>query len=143
MKNLLVFFMVGTLLFTIQAYAQDSSVPEEPNVKMEYSQSIMQHLKNNWEYKLTPENKMESVVVNLKIDKEGKIFERKVVKNSNDEKLNTEVFKQLSAMEPFPKMPDEFGAEYIKLNYQFVPNALIVNTEDRKDVDKVIEKITK
>ena len=92
---------------------------------------------------MTSENKMESVVVTLKIDKMGKLLERKVVKHSIDENLNTEVFKQLSDMEPFPHMPDEIGAEYIKFDYQFVPNAVAVNSENRKDIDKVIEKFTK
>ena len=40
-------------------------------------------------------------------------------------------------------MPDEIDAEYITFDYQFVPIAKEVNSEDPKDINNSIKDITK
>jgi len=125
------------IIFSTSAIGAETESPQKV-----YSKALMAHLKNSWNYQVTPEYFQDNVTVKLKIDREGKLTEAAILKNAAHKSLDEEVLKQLSEMQPFPKMPAEMSEEiaYAQFPYNFSPTSIKVNLTDK---DKYLQEIDK
>ncbi len=115
---------------------------DEKNPKKEYSRSLMEHLKNNWKYQVKPEKFQDSVTIKLVLDREGKLSEATITQHASNKSLDDEALKQLSEMQPFPKMPSGFDENIatVSFPYKFTPTSIAVNLTDKDKYLKEIEK---
>jgi TonB family protein len=134
--SLLAVCALSSLLFSsASAFGSEAESPQKV-----YSKALMAHLKNGWNYQVTPEYFQDTVTVKLKIDREGKLTEAAILKNAAHKSLDDEALKQLSEMQPFPKMPAEMSEEiaFAQFPYNFSPTSIKVNLRDK---DKYLQSI--
>jgi len=134
------FVIIICAFSTVSIFSTSVVAAEAKNPQLEYSRALMEHLKQNWNFQVTPEHFKDSVTIKLKIDREGNLAEATILEHALSSSLDTEALKQLSAMQPFPKMSAEIDekAAFVEFPYQFSPTSIAVSLTDK---DKYLKEI--
>ena len=92
-----------------------------------YLQRVLYTVKRNW-YALIPESarppimKKGKVGIEFAIQKDGSIAGMKLVSTSGDVALDRGAWGGITASNPFPPLPTEFGGQYLALRFGFYYN---------------------
>jgi len=89
-----------------------------------YLARILQDVKENW-YRLIPESavmKKGKLAIELAIAKDGKVAGMKLIDSSGDVSLDRAAWRGITASNPFPPLPSNFGGQYLALRFRFVYN---------------------
>jgi TonB family protein len=89
-----------------------------------YLARILQDVKENW-YHLIPESavmKKGRLTIEFAITKDGKVAGMKRVESSGDDALDRAAWGGITASNPFPPLPRDFGGQYLALRFRFYYN---------------------
>ncbi len=89
-----------------------------------YLQRILHDERQNW-YNAIPESaqmKHGSLIIEFAITKDGKVAGMKLVVPSGDVPLDRAAWAGITASDPFPPLPSEFGGPYLALRFRFFYN---------------------
>jgi len=89
-----------------------------------YLQRILHDVKQNW-YDAIPESaqfKHGNLIIEFAITKDGKVAGMKLVATSGDVPLDRAAWAGITASDPFPPLPSEFGGQYLALRFRFYYN---------------------
>jgi len=92
-----------------------------------YLQRVLHDVKMNW-YNLIPESakapimKKGNVGIEFAILKDGSVAGMKLVYSSGDVALDRGAWGGITASNPFPPLPTEFGGQYLALRFKFLYN---------------------
>jgi TonB family protein len=89
-----------------------------------YIARIVQDVKENW-YHLIPESaemKKGKLAIEFAITKDGKVAGMKLTATSGDSALDRAAWGGITASNPFPPLPSEFGGQYLALRFRFYYN---------------------
>ncbi len=89
-----------------------------------YLQRVLHDVRQNW-YNAIPESaemKHGSLIIEFAIMKDGNIAGMKLVTPSGDIPLDRAAWAGISASNPFPALPAEFGGQYLALRFKFFYN---------------------
>jgi TonB family protein len=89
-----------------------------------YLQRILHDVRQNW-YNAIPESaqmKHGNLVIEFAITKDGKVAGLKQVTTSGDIPLDRAAWAGITASDPFPPLPSEFGGQYLALRFRFYYN---------------------
>jgi TonB family protein len=89
-----------------------------------YLQRILQDVKENW-YRLIPESaemKKGKLAIEFAITKDGQVAGMKLVATSGDTALDRAAWGGITASNPFPPLPTDFGGQYLALRFRFYYN---------------------
>jgi TonB family protein len=89
-----------------------------------YLQRILQDVKENW-YHLIPESaemKKGKLAIEFAITKDGQVAGMKLIASSGDVTLDRPAWGAITASNPFPPLPSEFGGQYLALRFRFYYN---------------------
>ena len=92
-----------------------------------YLQRVLHEVRVHW-YQLIPESarppimKKGNVVIEFAILKDGSVAGMKLVSTSGDVALDRGAWGGISASNPFPPLPGEFGGQYLGLRFKFLYN---------------------
>jgi TonB family protein len=92
-----------------------------------YLQRVLHDVKQNW-YNLIPEvaraplMKKGKVSLQFAITKDGKVAGLQYVSSSGDVALDRAAYGGITASDPFPPLPSEFGGTYLELRFNFFYN---------------------
>jgi TonB family protein len=89
-----------------------------------YLKRILQDVRQNW-YNAIPESaqmKKGKLAIEFAITKDGKVAGMKLVTSSGDVPLDRAAWAGITASDPFPPLPTEFGGEYLALRFIFFYN---------------------
>jgi TonB family protein len=89
-----------------------------------YLQRVLHDVRENW-YNAIPESaqfKHGNLVIEFAITKDGKVAGMKLVAPSGDVPLDRAAWAGITASDPFPPLPSEFGGEYLALRFRFFYN---------------------
>ena len=89
-----------------------------------YLQRILHDVRQNW-YNAIPESaqmKHGNLIIEFAITKDGKVAGLKQVTTSGDIPLDRAAWAGITASDPFPPMPSEFGGQFLALRFRFFYN---------------------
>ncbi|HYL11813.1 MAG TPA: TonB family protein, partial [Terriglobales bacterium] len=89
-----------------------------------YLQRILQNVRENW-YRLIPESaemKKGKLAIEFAISKDGQMTGIRLVATSGDVALDRAAWGGITASNPFPPLPSEFGGQYLSLRFRFYYN---------------------
>jgi TonB family protein len=89
-----------------------------------YLQRVLHDVKQNW-YNAIPESaqmKKGRLSIEFAITKDGKVAGMKLVAPSGDIPLDRAAWAGITASDPFPPLPSEFGGQYLALRFTFFYN---------------------
>src|SRR5580704_9757883 len=89
-----------------------------------YLQRVLHDVRENW-YRAIPESawgKHGNLIIEFAITKDGKVAGMKLVAPSGDIPLDRAAWAGISASDPFPPLPSEFGGPYLALRFRFFYN---------------------
>jgi TonB family protein len=89
-----------------------------------YLARVLHDVKGNW-YNAIPESaqmKKGKLTIEFAITKDGKVAGMKLVATSGDVPLDRAAWAGITASDPFPPLPTEFGGEYLALRFTFFYN---------------------
>jgi TonB family protein len=89
-----------------------------------YLQRVLHDVRQNW-YTAIPESaqwKKGKLAIEFAITKDGKVAGMKLVATSGDVALDRAAWAGISASDPFPPLPTEFGGQYLALRFIFFYN---------------------
>ena len=92
-----------------------------------YLERVLHEVKQNW-YNLIPESakapimKKGKVSIEFAIMKDGKVAGMRLVSTSGDVALDRGAWGGITASNPFPPLPPEFGGQYLALRFHFYYN---------------------
>jgi TonB family protein len=92
-----------------------------------YLQRVLHDVRQNW-YNLIPESaqapimKKGKVTIEFAILKDGKVAGMKLISTSGDVALDRGAWGGITASNPFPPLPNEFGGPYLDLRFAFFYN---------------------
>jgi outer membrane biosynthesis protein TonB len=92
-----------------------------------YLQRVLHDVKQNW-YNLIPESAMPPLLkkgklsIEFAITKTGQIAGLRYVTGSGDVALDRAAYGGITASNPFPPLPSEFGGQYLGLRFTFLYN---------------------
>ncbi len=89
-----------------------------------YLQRVLHDVKQNW-YSLIPESaemKKGKLAIEFAIMKDGSVQGLKIVAPSGDIALDRPAYGSITASDPFPPLPNEFGGQYLYLRFRFYYN---------------------
>src|ERR1700688_1516921 len=89
-----------------------------------YLQRVLQNVRENW-YRLIPESaqmKKGKLALEFAIMKDGTVRGLTVTQGSGDVTLDRPAYGSLTASDPFPPLPAEFGGQYLALRFTFFYN---------------------
>jgi TonB family protein len=89
-----------------------------------YLQRILQDVRENW-YHLIPESaaiKKGKLAIEFAITKDGQVAGMKLILSSGDVALDRPAWGSITASNPFPPLPREFGGQYLALRFRFYYN---------------------
>jgi len=96
-----------------------------------YLQRILQDVRDNW-YRLIPESaamKKGKLSIEFAITKDGQVAGMKLVATSGDTALDRAAWGGITASNPFPPLPTDFGGQFLALRFRFYYNP------DKADLD--------
>jgi len=89
-----------------------------------YLQRILQDVRENW-YHLIPESaaiKKGKLAIEFAIMKDGHVEGLRYAATSGDVALDRPAYGAITASDPFPPLPSEFGGQYLALRFRFYYN---------------------
>jgi TonB family protein len=90
-----------------------------------YLQRILKVVQENWENEM-PESvmmgKKGKLTIDFAITKDGQVAGMKIVSPSGDIALDRAAWGGITASNPFPPLPSEFGGQYLSLRFRFYYN---------------------
>jgi TonB family protein len=89
-----------------------------------YLQRVLHDVRQNW-YNAIPESaqmKHGSLIIEFAITKDGKVAGMKLDASSGDVPLDRAAWAGITASDPFPALPTEFGGQYLALRFRFFYN---------------------
>ncbi len=89
-----------------------------------YLQRVLHDVKENW-YNAIPESaqmKHGNLIIEFAITKDGKVAGMRLVVPSGDVPLDRAAWAGITASDPFPPLPSEFGGQYLALRFRFFYN---------------------
>jgi TonB family protein len=89
-----------------------------------YLKRILEDVRQNW-YNAIPvsaQDKKGKLAIEFAITKDGKVAGMKLVASSGDVPLDRAAWAGITASDPFPPLPTEFGGEYLALRFRFYYN---------------------
>jgi TonB family protein len=89
-----------------------------------YLQRVLHDVRENW-YNAIPESaqmKHGNLVIEFAITKDGKVAGMKLVAGSGDVPLDRAAWAGITASDPFPPLPSDFGGQYLALRFRFFYN---------------------
>jgi len=92
-----------------------------------YLQRVLHDVRMNW-YNLIPESarapimKKGKVSIEFAIQKDGSVAGMRLIGSSNDVALDRGAWGGITASNPFPPLPAEFGGQYLALRFHFYYN---------------------
>jgi TonB family protein len=89
-----------------------------------YLQRVLHDVKENW-YRLIPESaqmKKGNLSIEFAITKDGKIADMHLTTSSGDVPLDRAAWGGITASNPFPPLPSDFGGPYLALRFRFFYN---------------------
>jgi TonB family protein len=92
-----------------------------------YLQRVLHDVRKNW-YEIIPESAMApllkkgEVSIEFAITKDGKVTGMRYVSGSGDVALDRAAYGGITASNPFPPLPPEFGGQYLGLRFTFFYN---------------------
>jgi TonB family protein len=89
-----------------------------------YLQRILQEVKEHW-YSLIPESaqmKKGKLAIEFAITKDGQVAGMKLIATSGDTALDRAAWGGITASNPFPPLPSDFGGPYLALRFRFYYN---------------------
>jgi len=92
-----------------------------------YLQRVLHDVKEHW-YQVIPESAMPpllkkgEVSIEFAILKDGKVAGLRYVSGSGDVALDRAAYGGITASNPFPPLPPEFGGQYLGLRFTFLYN---------------------
>lgn len=89
-----------------------------------YLQRVLHDVRQNW-YNAIPESaqwKHGNLIIEFAITKDGKVAGLKIVASSQDLPLDRAAYAGITASDPFPPLPSEFGGQYLALRFRFYYN---------------------
>jgi TonB family protein len=89
-----------------------------------YLQRVLHDVRENW-YRAIPESaqmKHGNLIIEFAITKDGKVAGMKLVTPSGDVPLDRAAWAGITASDPFPTLPAEFGGQYLALRFRFFYN---------------------
>jgi TonB family protein len=89
-----------------------------------YLQRVLHDVRQNW-YTAIPESaqwKKGKLAIEFAITKDGKVAGMKLVATSGDVALDRAAWAGITASDPFPPLPTEFGGQYLALRFIFFYN---------------------
>jgi len=89
-----------------------------------YLARVLHDVKGNW-YNAIPESaqmKKGKLTIEFAITKDGRVAGMKLVATSGDVPLDRAAWAGITASDPFPPLPTEFGGEYLALRFTFFYN---------------------
>src|ERR1017187_4551627 len=89
-----------------------------------YLQRVLHDVRQNW-YNAIPESaqfKHGNLIIEFAITKDGKVAGMKLVAPSGDVPLDRAAWAGITASDPFPALPSEFGGQYLALRFRFYYN---------------------
>jgi TonB family protein len=89
-----------------------------------YLQRVLHDVRQNW-YNAIPESaemKHGNLIIEFAITKDGKVAGLRLVAGSGDVPLDRAAWAGITASDPFPPLPTEFGGQYLALRFRFYYN---------------------
>jgi TonB family protein len=89
-----------------------------------YLQRVLHDVRQNW-YNAIPESaqfKHGNLIIEFAITKDGKVAGMKLAAGSGDIPLDRAAWAGITASDPFPPLPTEFGGQYLALRFRFFYN---------------------
>jgi TonB family protein len=89
-----------------------------------YLQRVLHDVRDNW-YNAIPESaqwKKGKLTIEFAITKDGRVAGMKLVAGSGDSPLDRAAWAGITASDPFPPLPREFGGQYLALRFTFFYN---------------------
>jgi TonB family protein len=89
-----------------------------------YVARVLQDVKENW-WRLIPKSdvgKKVELAIEFAITKDGKVAGTKLTASSGDVSLDRAAWGSITASNPFPPLPSEFGGQYLALRFGFFYN---------------------
>src|ERR1700691_2594780 len=89
-----------------------------------YLKRILEDVRQNW-YNAIPvsaQDKKGKLAIEFAIGKDGKVMGMRLVASSGDTPLDRAAWAGITASDPFPPLPSEFGGEYLALRFRFYYN---------------------
>ena len=89
-----------------------------------YLQRVLHDVRENW-YNAIPESaqmKHGNLIIEFAITKDGKVAGMKLVAPSGDTPLDRAAWAGITASDPFPALPSDFGGQYLALRFRFFYN---------------------
>ena len=89
-----------------------------------YIQRILQDVRQNWYLLIPPSAEMKKgkLAIEFAITKDGQVAGMKLVATSGDTALDRAAWGGITASDPFPPLPTEFGGQYLALRFRFYYN---------------------
>jgi TonB family protein len=89
-----------------------------------YLQRILQDVRQNWYLLITPSAEMKKgkLAIEFAITKDGQVAGMKLIASSGDTALDRAAWGGITASDPFPPLPTEFGGQYLALRFRFYYN---------------------
>src|ERR1700728_248629 len=89
-----------------------------------YLKRILEDVRQNW-YNAIPvsaQDKKGKLAIEFAIGKDGKVMGMRLVASSGDTPLDRAAWAGITASDPFPPLPSEFGGQYLALRFRFFYN---------------------
>jgi TonB family protein len=89
-----------------------------------YLQRVLHDVRENW-YNAIPESaqmKKGKLTIEFAITKDGKVAGMKLAAGSGDVPLDRAAWAGITASDPFPALPSDFGGQYLALRFTFFYN---------------------
>ena len=123
-KSVSIFF-IFMFFFSATCNAQKAKSPaalpaDAPH--LQYMKTVQEYVSEQWSYRKTLDNQFYSVQVDLILNREGSVLEKKVLKLSSDEEYNKYALKALGDMQPYPSIPDDLEVDTISVRFHLMPN---------------------
>jgi TonB family protein len=89
-----------------------------------YIQRILQDVRQNWYLLIPPSAEMKKgkLAIEFAITKDGQVAGMKLIATSGDTALDRAAWGGITASDPFPPLPTEFGGQYLALRFRFYYN---------------------
>jgi len=89
-----------------------------------YLQRILQDVRQNWYLLIPPSAEMKKgkLAIEFAITKDGQVAGMKLIASSGDTALDRAAWGGITASDPFPPLPTEFGGQYLALRFRFYYN---------------------
>lgn len=123
-KSVSIFF-ICMFFFSATCNAQKAKSPAAQPADAphrQYIKTVQEYVNEHWSYRKTLDNQFYSVQLDLILNREGAVLEKKVLKLSSDEEYNKYALKALGDMEPYPSIPDDLDDDTIRVRFHLMPN---------------------